>query len=423
MREVLRHRNFRLLLVGQTLSMFGDTALFMTLAVWTKQLTGSSGAAGAVFLALGLPYLLAPLGGLLVDRVRRRPLMITVDLLTGAAVLLLLLVHDRRDVWLIYLVAVLYGTSLLVFQSARSALVFTLLPDELLDAGNSALTTVREGLRLLGPLAGVALYARFGGSATATLDAVSFVASALALLRIRLREDRPTPRDHSIVAELAAGARHLAGTPVLRRLVVALVATMGVFGLSETLIFPIVEHGLHRPPTFLGVWSVLMGTGAVGGGLTATALSRRFGDTRLVGLGLFVSAVAALLLAGSGLASVGTGAVLFGLGLPWVVIGFNTALQRGTPGSLQGRAYSAADTMLTVPQLASIAAGALLVDIVDYRWLLVVMAAVLAGAAASLANVRASVAPQPQQGATGAATDPPTGQNESVPLEPDAAPA
>ena len=386
MREVLRHRDFRLLLAGQTLSMFGDTALFMVLAVWVKQLTGSSGAAGAVFLVLGLPYLFAPLGGLLVDRVRRRPLMISVDLLTGAAVLLLLLVDGREDVWLIYLVAVLYGASLLVFQSARSALVFTVLPDELLDAGNSALTTVREGLRLIGPLVGVGLYARFGGGATAGLDAVTFAASALALAVMRVREDRPSRTEHRILAELTAGARHLGRTPVLRRLVLALAATMGVIGMSETLIFPIIEHGLNRPPTFLGVWSVLMGVGAIAGGVTATALARRLGDTRLVGLGLSVAAVASVLKIGSGFAVVG-GAVLFGLGLPWVVIGFNTALQRGTPGSLQGRAYSAADTILTIPQLASIAAGALLVDLVNYRILLGVMALVLASSAASLARI------------------------------------
>lgn len=57
------------------------------------------------------------------------------------------------------------------------------------------------------------------------------------------------------------------------------------------------------------------------------------------------------------------------------------------PGSLQGRAYSAADTILTIPQLASIAAGALLVDLVNYRILLGVMALVLASSAASLARI------------------------------------
>src|SRR3954463_10215902 len=105
MRSLFAHRDARLLLLGQTLSYFGDRALYLVLGIWVKSLTGSNAAAGLVFFVLALPSIFAPLAGLLVDRVRRRPLMIAVDLAVGAAVLLLLFVHDRGDVWLIYLVA------------------------------------------------------------------------------------------------------------------------------------------------------------------------------------------------------------------------------------------------------------------------------------------------------------------------------
>ncbi len=388
MRELLRHRDFRLLLAGQTLSMFGDTALFLALGVWVKQLTGSNGAAGAVFLVLALPYVFAPFGGLLVDRVRRRPLMITVDLVTAAAVLLLLFVHNRGDLWLIFAVAALYGASQLVFESARSALVFTLLPAELLDTGNAALSTVRQGLRLVGPLVGIGIYARYGGGVTAALDAATFLASATALLAMQLREARPAAREHRIRTELAAGARHLVRTPTLRRLVLALAAAMGVVGFSESTIFAVVQHGLRRPPTFLGVVSTIQGVGAVAGGLSATRVTRRIGTTRLVGAGLLAAGAGAGLTAASGLLVVGFGVALFGLALPWVIIGFTTTLQRETPAHLQGRAYSAADMAFSIPQTASIGVGALLVGLVDYRLLLAAMAVVLAGSAASLAGVR-----------------------------------
>ena len=87
MRELLRHRDFRLLMIGQTLSMFGDTAMLLTLGMWAKDLSGSNAVAGSVFVALGLPTLLAPLGGLLIDRFRRRQVMIVVDLVTAVALL------------------------------------------------------------------------------------------------------------------------------------------------------------------------------------------------------------------------------------------------------------------------------------------------------------------------------------------------
>jgi MFS family permease len=104
MRRVLARRDMRLYLAGHTLSVFGDTALWLALAVWAKQLTGSSAAAGMVMFCLAAPQLASPLCGMVVDRVRRRPLLIVANLATAAAVLPLLLVHDRGDVWILYAV-------------------------------------------------------------------------------------------------------------------------------------------------------------------------------------------------------------------------------------------------------------------------------------------------------------------------------
>ena len=105
MRTLLAYRDARLLLAGQTLSAFGDWAMIIVLAVWMKALTGSSALAGLTFFTFAAGSLLAPLGGLLADRMRRRPLMIAADSVLGAIVLLLLLVHDRSDAWVIYAVA------------------------------------------------------------------------------------------------------------------------------------------------------------------------------------------------------------------------------------------------------------------------------------------------------------------------------
>src|SRR5205823_5536799 len=83
MRTVLSYRDARLLLAGQTLSAFGDWAMLIVLAVWMKALTGSSALAGLTFFTFAAGSLLAPLGGLLADRVRRRPLMIVSDCVLG----------------------------------------------------------------------------------------------------------------------------------------------------------------------------------------------------------------------------------------------------------------------------------------------------------------------------------------------------
>jgi MFS family permease len=164
-KALLAHRDARLLIAGQTLSAFGDWALLIVMAVWVKSLTGSSAQAGLTFFCFAVGSLGAPLGGLVADRVRRRPLMIATDLVLGAAVLVLLLVHDRGDVWLVYLVALLYGLAGTIFFPARSALLRVMLPEELLAEANGALSATREGLRLIAPLTGAAIYAAAGGGA------------------------------------------------------------------------------------------------------------------------------------------------------------------------------------------------------------------------------------------------------------------
>jgi MFS family permease len=113
---------FRRLLAGESLSGFGDTALYLTLGIWAKALTHSNAAAGAVFLALGLPALLAPVAGHLADRVRRRPLLLWANALTAVMVLSLLAVRSQAQLWIIYLVAFGYGAAFTVLSSAGAGL-------------------------------------------------------------------------------------------------------------------------------------------------------------------------------------------------------------------------------------------------------------------------------------------------------------
>jgi MFS family permease len=95
MRALFRIRDARVFLIGSGLSMLGDSAMFLVLGIWAKDLTHSNSAAGLVFFVLVLPSLFAPFAGLVIDRVRKKPLIIGVNCVMAVAVLLLLFVHDR----------------------------------------------------------------------------------------------------------------------------------------------------------------------------------------------------------------------------------------------------------------------------------------------------------------------------------------
>jgi MFS family permease len=365
--------------------MFGDTLMLIVLSMWVKTLTGSNGAAGVTFLWMTAPALLAPAFGYLVDRVPRRQFLVVANLASALMMLPLLLVHDAGDVWIIYAVATVYGASYTLLASGQSALLTTLLDKEQLATANAVLQTVREGLRLVAPVAGAGLYTVAGGGAVAILDAATFLAATAALLALKVREPKPEPGHEPWHTAFVAGVRHIRRTPVLRRMMIGCGVSLLVIGFSETLVYEL-PQALGKPPSFVGVLMAVQGVGAIAGALTATKVMRRRGENALAGLGMTIFAIGALLMADSLLPVILAGKLLFGLGLPWIVIGLVTLVQRATPGPLQGRVYAAGEFALGAPQTLSIALGAGLVALVDYRVVLLLQAVVAAGCGVYLLN-------------------------------------
>lgn len=385
MRKAFSHQGFTPLFAALATSMLGDSLMLIVLSMWVKSLTGSNAMAGLTFFWVIAPTLIAPLFGMFVDRIRRRTLLIWGNVASALVVLPLLLVRDASQVWLVWVVAFLYGISFVVLPAGVNGLLKELLPQEHLVDANSALTTTKEGFRLVGPLVGAALFAAVGGGAVAALDALSFVVAAVVVARVRVEEDAPARGEQHWWHEMTEGVRHIWHEPVLRHCLTAVGLAIAVLGFGESTFFALLD-AFGKPVEFLGVLLSVQGVGAITGGLMAPRVVRRLSEPGALALALAGMGASMLVIAvAPALWVVMVAVVAFGWSIPVAVVAFVTVMQRRTPGRLMGRVSAAAEVVMGTPQTLGIAVGAALVSLISYRAIFTTMAIVTLASVAYLA--------------------------------------
>ncbi|MEU6025236.1 MFS transporter [Micromonospora sp. NPDC047134] len=372
MRTVLSRPDFRLLFGGLLASLTAESMLLLALAIWVKDLTGSDALAGATLFVLIAPRILAPLVGWLVDRYPRRRVFVVTNLVTALLLTPLLAVRDAGDMWIIYGVAALYGLSNLTVGAVLSRLVCELVPADLLGEANGVLQTVRQGLRLIGPLAGAGLYALLGGGVLAAIGMAGFLTAAVVVAGLRPAQSATRPTEEVALSrrwrvQLVAGLRHLVEEPAIRRALLGYGLASLVMGFTESLIFAYVDLGLGRDAAFVGVLVTVQGIGGLVGGLVSAAVLRRVGELGTLAAGVAFFGPAALALGYPNLWLGFAAVLLAGVSLPLTLVGLHTLVQRRTPAEVLGRVAAAAEAVVRVPQALSIGAGALLVGVLDYR--------------------------------------------------------
>ena len=385
MRQAFRQPGFPRLYAGLTTSMFGDSVMLLVLSMWVKTVTGSNALAGLTFFFVAVPGFFAPVLGLGIDRVRRKPLLVWGHVLSGIAVLPLVLVRGEGQVWIIWVVAALYGVSFIVLPAALNGLLKELMPEEMLVDANASLQTTKESFRLFGPLVGALLFTWLGGWAVAVLDAASFFAAAFVISTLTVAEDRPEAETTHLWVQMTAGLRHLAGDRVLKHVLIGFGVCILVMGFTESAVYALLD-AFDKPATYVSVIVSVQGVGAVLGGLGSSAVVKRVGEVATAVVGLVLMATGILVMAGThGFVVVCVSAVGLGAALPLLIVALMTLIQRRTPQPIMGRVSAAIEVVFAVPQAISLALGSLLVVLLSYRQIFVIIALVTAAAAIYIA--------------------------------------
>jgi len=340
----LRHRDFRLLWAGMTVSLLGDGIFLVAIAWEAYVLWNAPAALSIVGIGMTVPMIafLLP-GGVLTDRLDRRRVMLAADAVRAAAVTALAVLASvgALHFWELVALVGVYSLGTAFFTPAFDAIVPDLLPAADLAAANSLDQFVRPiALRLAGPALGGWLVAVSVGAAFA-FDAVSFAASGAAVVAMRpprVRGNAPEPAWSALKAGLRFVRRRvwLWGT-----LLSAALAYLAFLGPTEVLLPYVVKNDLGASARALGLVFAAGGVGAVG---AALVMGQRGHPRRDVTFIYAVWTLATLAVAGYGLATsvwqLAVACLLFNALEAAGTIVWATLKQRHVPGSMLGRVSS-----------------------------------------------------------------------------------
>jgi MFS family permease len=347
--DLWHNGDFLRLWSAQTTSVLGSqvtTIALPLLAILTLEATASQ--IGILRAAKTLPALLLGLFvGVIVDRLRRRPILIWTDIGRGlvlALVPLAALVGIAR-IELLYVVAFVVGTLTLFFNIAYFSYTPSIVDRNQLVEANSKLEGSYSVSQIAGPGMGGVLVQLLTAPIAILVDAVSFLASALLIRNIRAPETAPAPRDKpaGVFGEIREGLSFVLRDPILR--VLAASATVMNFGLGvfSTVFILYLTRDLDISPVAVGVIFGFVGPGFLIGAFIAGRVTERFGiGPTLIGMQAIGAVAFALIPLAGGptmvvIALICVANLISGIGGQIAGITNLSLRQHITPGHLLGR--------------------------------------------------------------------------------------
>jgi len=343
--RAFRHRNFRLYFTGQSISLVGTWMTRVATAWLVYRLTKSALLLGIVGFAGQIPtFFLAPLAGVIVDRLDRRKLLIWTQVLAmvqSLALAVLTLTH-RITIHEILILSVLLGVINAFDMPARQALTVRMVDDKADMSNAIALNSSMVNVtRLVGPsLAGILIAATNEGWCFA-LDGVSYIAVVASLLMMRITASQEVSSGTSMFQQLREGWSYVSRSAPIRTILM-LFALLSLMGWPYMVLMPIfAAQVMHGGPHTLGFLMAAVGVGALACALAMTMRRSVRGLTRMLPIGAAAFGV--------GLVSFGLSRTMWlsmplmlltGFGMEQGLMASNTILQTLVDEKMRGRVMS-----------------------------------------------------------------------------------
>ena len=322
--HLLANRNFRLLWLGENVSLLGDQFYFIALPWLVFQMTNSALAFGTILMVAGIPRaVLMLVGGVITDRISPRSVMIVSNLfrLIITIFLTLLVATQAVEVWMLYVIAFCFGSVDAFFHPAYRSIIPFIVDEDNLPASNSLMQAAAQLVQIAGPgVAGIVVRS-VGAALSFTFDALTFLFTSILLWMMRPAaiprsptKPEATSKQAGILAEIGEMLIYIRHDKLLTTLILV-VAAVNLFFVG-----PFIVGSAALSQVRFGQSSVAYGAmlsafaiGALAGTLTAGAVHLKEAGV----VSLLLVAAEGVLMIGIGFASSLAFACIF-----WLLTGF-----------------------------------------------------------------------------------------------------
>ena len=387
---LLRRRDFALVWTASLISATGDWVLFIGLPIYVYQLTGSTLATSAMFVAELVPQIaLGSVAGVFVDRWDRKRTMVVANLVLTVALLPLAFVRSADLVWIVYVVAFTESLLARFLRPAEAAMLPRLVEKRDLVAANSLGAFAANTARLVGPTVGGIVAGLYGLGAVAAFDSATFLIAAVLVTVVRTSgaPDRAGIVDVSAVAagrlrafwrEWVDGLSLVTRSRTIRVLFgLAALSSLGE-GSFGVLFVVWVNRVIGGTALELGWFMTAQAVGGLVGGLVIVRITRGMSPRQVLGVASVAFGLLDALLFVSPLIrpEIVVSLVVIGIvGIAGVAFmaGFNAILQTSVDDAYRGRVFGAIFATMAVLRLASTVIAGVLGGIVSPIPLLIAM--------------------------------------------------
>jgi MFS family permease len=344
--RALSHRNFKLFVSGQSLSLIG-TWIQQVAVVWlVYRLTNSAFMLGIVGFSGQLPlFVIAPFAGVLADKANRHKLLLYTQSLAllQALVLSLLVFTDVIQIWQLIVLSVILGIINAFDMPIRQAFVVEMIDNKKEDLGNAIAfnSSMVNAARLIGPSVAGILIATVGEGWCFLINAISFFAVVVSLLKMKIEPVLHKQKESRVLKELSEGFKYTFGFEPIRYLII-LLGIVSLMSTSITLLAPViaVEYLGGGASTF-GFLMSAYGSGALFGAFYLLNKKTVLGLGKVIGIAVSLFGICLIVFSFSRMFAFSIIIMaLAGLGMMLHIASTNTLLQTISEENKRGRVMS-----------------------------------------------------------------------------------